>query len=259
MSRKKGKNMEHEIDKDINREDLETNPKKKKNRTKATKEKIDKQIEFTQAESTNNNKSNVIIVETKTETEKFEDSIETKLKSDSNKKEASSTDKPAAIHTQLIFELDKDGRNYISKLSCGKTTILHRNDKTIPERGVAYNCVIQEKDDYALAWIIGIANYPRVIPRLDGRFIYVESPHDKGVTFATLRELFETIDREVVSMIYRKEARLTSTSQIETKPYEISIEVKGDGKTIKKDLQTRMRIDETPADIIAKVESCIKY
>ena len=106
----------------------------------------------------------------------------------------------------LVFHRDKDDKNWISRLFNGKVAILHRADPTIPQPNVPYLCKVDEKEKYAIAWILGLHAYPRAIitppPR---RFVYLESPGDKPAIHTDLFSIFDSHDLEYLYIRYPKE------------------------------------------------------
>ena len=130
----------------------------------------------------------------------------------------------STTETTLMFIRDRNDRNWISRLSpgkgnsAGKIVLLHRSDQTIPIPNIAYRCKIQEKQKetngkiqgYALAWIIGLAGYPRVVIKSDRTCVVIEDPSAKKKPKHYL-DIYEALkdysDLEYLFTVFRKENR----------------------------------------------------
>ena len=137
----------------------------------------------------------------------------------------------------LVFHRDKDDKNWISRLFNGKVAILHRADPTIPQPNVPYLCKVDEKEKYAIAWILGLHAYPRAIitppPR---RFVYLESPGDKPAIHTDLFSIFDSHDLEYLYIRYPKENRKEADTPSTESYREVSIDLRikiGSESTIK--------------------------
>ena len=159
----------------------------------------------------------------------------------------------------LMFIRDKDNRNWISRLSSGKSfgkiVLLHRSDQTIPQPNIQYRCKIQEKEKeldgkkigYALAWIIGLDGYPRVIIKADKSCVVIEHPNEKK-KIKNYADIYEALiaypDLEYLFTIYRSENRKEEVKDASLlRDIDIDIKVKaGDESSMKSHIKrTRLR------------------
>lgn len=175
----------------------------------------------------------------------------------------------------LMFIRDRNDRNWISRLSpkegdsAGKIVLLHRSDQTIPKPNIAYRCKIQEKQKetngkilgYALAWIIGLAGYPRVIIKSDKTCVVIEDPTIKKKPKHYI-DIYEALrdysDLEYLFTVYRIENRTEEIIDASLlRDVNIEIKVKSDESSIKanikrkrlRKLDLKMIIDEIKKSI----------
>lgn len=197
------------------------------------------------------------------------ENINMKIEDGKTKKEEPTTE------ATLMFIRDRDDRNWISRLSpgkgdsAGKIVLLHRSDQTIPQPNIAYRCKIQEKQKetngkilgYALAWIIGLAGYPRVVIKSDRTCVVIEDPsagkkpkHYLDI-YAALKDYS---DLEYLFTVYRTENRreeIIDSSLL--RDVNIEIKVKSEDSSIKanikrkrlRKLDLKMIIDEIKKSI----------
>ena len=190
-------------------------------------------------------------------------------------KENEKIDEEKITETTLMFVRDRNDRNWISRLSpgkgdsAGKIVLLHRSDQTIPKPNIAYRCKIQEKQKetngkiqgYALAWIIGLAGYPRVVIKSDRTCVVVEDPSAKKKPKHYL-DIYEALkdysDLEYLFTVYRIENRkeeIIDSSLL--RDVNIEIKVKSEDSSIKanirrkrlRKLDLKMIIDEIKKSI----------
>lgn len=177
----------------------------------------------------------------------------------------------------LMFIRDRDDRNWISRLSpgkgdsAGKIVLLHRSDQTIPQPNIAYRCKIQEKQKetngkilgYALAWIIGLAGYPRVVIKSDKTCVMIEDPSVKKKPKHYL-DIYEALrdypDLEYLFTVYRIENRTEEkVDERELKKVNIEIKVKAtDELTIKSNITRKRMRTQNLKDIIDEIKNNIK-
>ena len=190
-------------------------------------------------------------------------------------KENEKIDEERITETTLMFVRDRDDRNWISRLSpgkgdsAGKIVLLHRSDQTVPQPNIAYRCKIQEKQKetngkkvgYALAWIIGLAGYPRVVIKSDRSCVVIEDPSAKKKPKHYL-DIYEALkdysDLEYLFTVYRTENRkeeIIDSSLL--RDVNIEIKVKSEDSSIKanikrkrlRKLDLKMIIDEIKKSI----------
>ena len=177
----------------------------------------------------------------------------------------------------LMFIRDRNDRNWISRLSSGsgestgKIVLLHRSDQTIPQPNILYNCKIQEKEKeedgkkrgYALAWIIGLAGYPRVIIKADKSCVVIEHPDAKKKP-RNYSDIYEALraypDLEYLFTVYRKENKKEEIVD-ETLLRNVSIElkVKAEGEpTIKANITRKRLRNNDIKQVIDEIKKDIK-
>lgn len=156
----------------------------------------------------------------------------------------------------LDFVRDPEDKNWISKISNGKTVILHRSCEETPQLGVLYHCTITEKESYALAFITGFASYPRFICRADGKCIYTEAPNVKPIVYSNILDAFEANTKlDAVCAIYRRDNEIPTSEARKTITIDVKISDKTAGNSITDTLTIEIPITDTSQDVLDKFKT----
>jgi len=158
----------------------------------------------------------------------------------------------------LDFVRDPEDKNWISKISNGKTVILHRSCEESPQLGVVYHCTITEKPSYALAFITGFASYPRFICRGDGKCVYTKAPNTKPVVYNNILDAFEAnTDLDAVCAIYRRDNEVLSSEARKTIFIDVKISDRTAGNTITDTLSVEIPVSDTSQDVLNKIKTWV--
>lgn len=194
---------------------------------------------------------------------------------DMEKEDKKFEEKETITEAILTFIRDKNDRNWISRLSegksAGKIVLLHRSDQTTPQPNIQYLCKIQEKEKetdgkkigYALAWIVGLAGYPRAIIKVDRSCVVIENPNEKKKP-KNYTDIYEALNAylelEYLFTVYRTENREEShIDESELKKVNIEIKVKAtDELAIKSNIIRKRNRTQDLKDIIDEIKNNIK-
>lgn len=167
---------------------------------------------------------------------------------------------PKSITRSILdFKWDDVKERWISTINNGKFAILHRNSAWIPQQGIRYNCSIDEKPRYALAWITGFADYPRIVIKSDRSCIVIFDPtrEIKSEEYKNIYSALESDklkDLEFVFTMYRKENKNIDVQMHEVK---VEIKIKENGKSTQKTTKVQVGESVTSKDILDSIGSFI--
>ena len=169
-------------------------------------------------------------------------------------------DLPELITRSILdFRYDEIKERWITKIGNGKVAILHRNSTWIPQSGIRYNCSIDEKSGYALAWITGFADYPRIIIKADRSCVVIFDPirETESEEYSNIYLALESNklkDLEFIFTMYRKENK-EKAQDIPTREVKVEMKVKEGDKTIQKTSKIEVGESTTAKDILSTLNN----